>query len=181
MCFPVIGVGAMAFKAFVGKDRPDVEIIADGLGDGVSMPAGVMPKTGKGAGNDPRQDDRNRYFYFRHLHVKRSRLLMSYNLWNYKRIWVTMYTQTQHIVPFCGRIRKAVRFFFRSDDDPAIVSVGEPYPAGVFLKAAGGSNPSLSANVIATVPSLWLGIFYDPTASRACSGEREGNKKPHEV
>ena len=38
-----------------------------------------------------------------------------------------------------------------------------------------------SANIIATVPSFWLGIFYEPTASRACSGEREGNKKPHEV
>jgi len=24
------------------------------------------------------------------------------------------------------------------------------------------------------VPSLWLGIFYDPTANRACLGEREG-------
>jgi hypothetical protein len=29
MCFAVIGVGAMAFKAFVREDRPDVEIIAD--------------------------------------------------------------------------------------------------------------------------------------------------------
>jgi len=27
------------------------------------------------------------------------------------------------------------------------------------------------------MPSLWLGIFYDPTANRTCSGEREGNKK----
>ena len=25
----MIGIGAMAFKAFVGEDRPDVEIIAD--------------------------------------------------------------------------------------------------------------------------------------------------------
>jgi len=29
MRFPVIGIGAVAFEAFVGEDRPDVEIIAD--------------------------------------------------------------------------------------------------------------------------------------------------------
>ena len=26
-------------------------------------------------------------------------------------------------------------------------------------------------------PAFWLGIFYFPDAIRACSGEREGNKK----
>jgi hypothetical protein len=44
-----------------------------------------------------------------------------------------------------------------------------------------GSNPSLSANAGSALPSLWLGIFCGPNAHRACSGEREGHKKPHEV
>ena len=48
-------------------------------------------------------------------------------------------------------------------------------------KGIAGSNPALSANANTIVPSLWLGIFYDPTANRACLGEREGNKKPRDA
>jgi hypothetical protein len=53
--FPVVGVGAVAFKAFVGKDGADVEVVAD---PGAVVGAVVMQAGNK---NEDGSRDQGRY------------------------------------------------------------------------------------------------------------------------
>jgi hypothetical protein len=54
MRFPVIGIGAMAFKTLVGEDRPDIKIIADFSGSPAAVRAVFTVEAGHEDEDSPR-------------------------------------------------------------------------------------------------------------------------------